>query len=68
MDNRTDKPNGHLRFVECGFSHRTAGVLIKAGIEVPEQLLSMPPDRTLLIQGIGPILMKEIEQYRAQFK
>jgi hypothetical protein len=28
----------------------------------------MPPDRILLIQGIGPILMKEIEQYRAQFK
>ena len=67
-DVESDKPNGYLRFAECGFSHRTAAVLIKAGIDAPERLLSMAPDRIQLIQGIGPTLMKEIERYRAQFK
>ena len=66
MDSRADT-NGYLRFEECGFSIRTAGVLIKAGIDAPERLLSMDPDRIRLIQGIGPKLMKEIERYRAQF-
>jgi hypothetical protein len=65
---RADKPTGHLRFAECGFSIRTTAVLIKAGIDAPELLLSMAPARILLIQGIGPILIKEIERYRAQFK
>ena len=68
VDSRADKLNGYQRFAECGFSHRTTAVLIKAGIDAPERLLSMAPDRIRLIQGIGPILMKEIEQYRAQFK
>jgi hypothetical protein len=54
-----------MRFEECGFSYRIAGVLIKAGIDAPERLLSMAPDRIRLIQGIGPTLMKEIERYRA---
>ena len=57
---------GIERFVECGFSERIIGVLIKAGINAPEQLLSMSPDRIGLIQGIGPTLMKEIERYRAR--
>jgi hypothetical protein len=68
VDFRTDKLNGYERFAECGFSERIIGVLIKAGIDAPERLLSMPPGRIRLIQGIGPVLMKEIEQYRAQFK
>jgi len=54
-----------LPFAECGLSPRTTGVLIKAGIDTPEQLLSMTPDRIRLIQGIGPMLLKEIERYRA---
>jgi hypothetical protein len=65
-----EKPDAELhrvyRFEECGFSVRTAGVLIKAGIDAPERLLSMAPDRIRLIQGIGPNLMKEIERYRAR--
>ena len=66
MDFRVDKLNGYERFAECGFSERIIGVLIRAGIDTPEQLLSMTPDRIRLIQGIGPHLMKEIERYRAQ--
>ena len=61
-----DESHAHLRFTRCGLSPRTAAALIKSGINAPEQLLSMPPDRILLIQGIGPNLMKEIEQYRAR--
>jgi hypothetical protein len=53
-----------LRFVECGFSDRTAAALVKAGISAPEQLLPMASDRILLIPGIGATLMKEIAQYR----
>ena len=64
----SDEPHALLRFVECGLSARTAAVLVKAGIDAPERLLSMSPDRIRLIQGIGPALMKEIEWYRAQFK
>jgi hypothetical protein len=65
---RAAKPIGHLPFAECRFSARTTSVLIKAGIDAPEQLLSMTPDSIRLIQGIGPTLMKEIDRYRAQFK
>ena len=65
MDFRDDKPDAYMRFAECGFSERIIGVLIKAGLDAPEQLLSMAPDRIRLIQGIGPTLIKEIEQYRA---
>jgi DNA-directed RNA polymerase alpha subunit len=65
VDVRADELNGYERFAECGFSERIIGVLIKAGINAPEQLLSMTPDRIRLIQGIGPTSMKEIEQYRA---
>ena len=68
MDSRADNLNGYQPFAECGFSERTIGVLIKAGIDAPEQLLSMDPAHIRLIQGIGPTLMKEIERYRAQFK
>ena len=69
MDFRADKPDGHQRFKEYGFSDRITAVLIKGGIDAPERLLSMAPDRIRLIQGIGPTLMKEIELYRAaQFK
>jgi hypothetical protein len=67
MDFRDDKPDAYMRFAECGFSERIIGVLIRAGLDAPEQLLSMAPDRIRLIQGMGPILMKEIERYRAQF-
>ena len=55
-----------FRFAECGLSPRTAAALIKAGIDTPERLLSMASDRILLIPGIGPGLIKEIEQYRAR--
>jgi len=69
VDFRADKPTGHQRFKDCGFSDRTTAVLIKAGIDAPERLLSMDSDRIRLIQGIGATLMKEIERYRAaQFK
>jgi hypothetical protein len=47
-----------MRFTERGLSARTAAVLIKAGIDAPERLLSKAPDRIRLIQGIGPALMK----------
>ena len=56
----------HMRFAECGFSPRTVAVLVKAGIDTPERLLSMGPERIRLVQGIGVVLMKEIEQYRAR--
>jgi hypothetical protein len=56
----------HTRFEECGFSERTASALIKAGFDAPERLLPMAPDRIRLIQGIGLVLMKEIERYRAR--
>jgi hypothetical protein len=56
----------YLRFAECGLSNRVIGALIKAAIDAPERLLSMAPDRIVLIQGIGPGLMKEIERYRAR--
>jgi hypothetical protein len=56
----------HKRFAECGFSIRATAGLIKAGIDAPERLLSMTPDRIELIPGIGPTLMKEIEEYRAR--
>ena len=65
---RADKPNGYLRFADCGFSDRITGALIRGGIDTPELLLSTAPARIQLIQGIGPTLMKEIERYRAQFK
>ena len=68
MDFRVDKSDAYLPFQECGFSERIIGVLLKAGIEAPEQLLSLAPDRIRLLQGIGPVLMKEIERYRARFK
>lgn len=55
------------RFAQCGFTDRTAAVLIKAGIDVPERLLAMSSDSVRLIQGIGPVLIKEIERYRARF-
>jgi hypothetical protein len=61
-----DEPHPHMQFIECGLSARTAAVLIKAGIDAPERLLSMAHDRIILIQGIGPTLMKEIEQYQAR--
>ena len=54
VDSRVDNFNGYQRFAECGLSQRTTAVL-----------LSMAPDRIRLLQGIGPILMKEIDQYRA---
>jgi hypothetical protein len=56
----------YLRFAECGLSNRLIGALIKAGIDAPERLLSMAPDHIELIRGIGPTLMKEIEEYRAR--
>jgi hypothetical protein len=59
------KPPAYLRFVECGFSDRITFVLVKAGIDTPERLLSMAPDRVRLIPGIGETLIKEIDQYRA---
>ena len=68
MDSRADKLNGYQRFAECGFSHRTTAVLIKAGIDAPERLLSMDPDQIRLLQGMGPVLMKEVERYRRKFK
>jgi hypothetical protein len=55
-----------LRFAQCGFTDRTAAILIKAGIDAPERLLPMASDRIRLIQGIGPTLMKEIERYQTQ--
>ena len=61
-----DEPHAHLRFTQCGLSARTVAALIKSGINTPERLLSMAPDRIQLIQGIGPALMKEIEQYRVR--
>lgn len=63
---RAGAPDEYLRFVESGLSNRVVGALIKAGVDAPEQLLSMSKDRIRLIQGIGPVLMKEIEQYRAR--
>jgi hypothetical protein len=63
---RADKFREDQRFAECGLSERTVGALIRAGIDAPEQLLSMAPDRIELIRGIGPTLMKEIERYRAR--
>ena len=63
-----DEPYAHLQFTQCGLSARAAAALVKAGIDAPERLLSMAPDRIRLIQGIGPALMKEIERYRAQIK
>ena len=63
-----DKPKGYSRFAECGFSRRTTSVLIMAGIDTPEGLLSMAPDRIRLIQGIGSTLMREVERYRARFR
>jgi hypothetical protein len=65
---RAAKPSGYLRFAECGFSDRTTRTLIKGGIGAPELLLSMTPDRILLLQGMGPTLMKEVERYRVQFR
>jgi hypothetical protein len=56
----------HQRFAGSGLSERVVGALIKAGIDAPERLLSMAPDRIVLIRGIGPALMDEIEQYRAR--
>ena len=67
-DKPRDKPQVYLRFADCGFSVRTASVLIKAGIDAPEKLLAMTPQDILPIQGIGRTLMKEIERYRTQFK
>jgi hypothetical protein len=55
-----------LRFAQCGFTDRTAAVLIRAGIGAPEHLLHVASDRIRLIQGIGPGLMKEIERYQRQ--
>ena len=68
MKRRAAKPSGYLRFAEYGFGDRITAVLIKAGIGAPERLLSMAPERIRLLQGIGPTLMKEIEQYRARAK
>jgi len=68
VDFRVDKSDAYLPFQECGFSERIIGVLLKAGIDAPEQLRSMTPNQILLLPGIGPTLMKEIERYRAQFK
>lgn len=61
-----DTPDVYLRFAESGLSNRVVGALIKSGIDAPERLLSMTPNRIRLIQGTGPILMKEIEQYRGR--
>jgi hypothetical protein len=55
----------HAGLMSRGLSNRVIGALIKAGI-APERLLSMTPDRIELIPGIGPTLMKEIEEYRAR--
>ena len=69
MRSRADKPNGYLRFADCGFSGRITAALIRGGIDTPELLVSMATARIRLVQGIGPTLMKEIERYRAtQFK
>ena len=62
------KPNEYLQFANCGFSGQTIRALLVAGIDSPERLLSMTPNQIRLIPGIGPILMKEVERYRAQFK
>jgi hypothetical protein len=62
----SDKSHELYWFEECGFGIRTARVLIKAGIDAPERLLSMTSEQIRLIQGIGPILMKEVERYRVQ--
>lgn len=58
-------PPAYLHFAGCGFSDRITFVLVKAGIDTPEQLLSMAPDRVRLIPGIGETLIKEIDQHRA---
>jgi len=44
------------------------GIFIKSGIDAPERLLSMDPDQIRLLQGMGPVLMKEVERYRRKFK
>ena len=62
----TSDTHGYQRFAVCGFSKRTTIVLIKAGIDAPERLLSMAPGHIRLIPGIGETLMKEIDQYRAR--
>lgn len=64
MKAQLDTPNGYLQFAECGFSDRTKRVLIKAGVDTPERLLSIAPDRIRLTQDIGPALIKEIERTR----
>ena len=61
-----DEPYAHLQFTQCGLSARAAAALVKAGIDAPELFLSMASDRIQLIQGIGPTLAKEIEQYRTR--
>ena len=52
MTQRAAKPSGYLRFAECGFSDRTTRTLIKGGIGAPELLLSLAPDRILLLRGM----------------
>ena len=65
---RKNKPDGYLRFKDCGFRDRVTRGLLAGGIDTPEQLLSMTPDQIRLIQGIGSTLMNEIERYRARFQ
>ena len=61
------KPNEYLRFANCGFSDQAIRALLIGGIDSPERLLSMTPNQIRLIRGIGPILVKEVERYLAQF-
>ena len=64
----TTKPDGYLRFADCGFSDRAIRALLMGGIVAPERLLSMTPNQIQLIPRMGATLMKQVERYRAQFK
>lgn len=55
------------RFAQQNFSPKVIDALVAAGIDAPERLLSMSPERVRLLPGVGPKTSEEVERYRKNY-
>jgi hypothetical protein len=59
--------NRTKRFRDRGLSGMTIHKLIAAGIDAPERLLFMSPMELGKLEGIEPVMRREIDAYRSRF-
>jgi hypothetical protein len=59
--------NRTKRFQDRGLSGMTIHKLIAAGVDAPERLLFMSPAEIGRLNGIEPVMRREIDAYRSLF-